>query len=262
MPDRALPDRALPDLTALGLPGAPARVLAVVVDEGWTDAAVVAARAGLSRPQVSAALDVLAELGLVTRERGGRPARVHSTAEAADVADDLARRAADAAVETARAAEAAARAVREAAQRNRVPEPAVRRLEPSLAGDGWLLGLPRTSYDAVAAADSPQVRFGQHFTRTWVARRLIVTGEVPTDARDAGPGAGLGGGIADAQARGVHVRRSAEDLPALVVVDGDRAAVDVGVRARGGRRGWTTDAAQVRALRQLFELWWEVAADG
>ena len=253
-----MPDRALPDLTALGLPAAPARVLAVVVDEGWTDAAVVAARAGLSRPQVSAALDVLAELGLVTRERGGRPARVHSTAEAADVADDLARRAADAAVETARAAEAAARAVREAAQRNRVPEPAVRRLEPSLAGDGWLLGLPRTSYDVVAAADSPQVRFGQHLTRTWVARRLIVTGEVPTDARDAG----LGAGIADAQARGVNVRRSAEDLPALVVVDGDRAAVDVGVRARGGRRGWTIDAAQVRALRQLFELWWEAAADG
>lgn len=251
MTDLAGPlDPSLPDLTALGLGPAAARVLAVVVDEGWTDAATVAARAGLSRPQVSAALDTLSELGLVTRERGGRPARVQSTADVADVADALARRtqavAQTAAQDAVRAAGDAARSVRDAAQRFRVREPCLRGVEPSSPGGDWQLGCPTRTYDLVAAGDSAQVRFGQHLTRSWVVRRLLVTSAAPPDR------------LADAAARGVLLRYS-EDLPALVVVDGDRAAVDVGLRERGGRRGWTTDPAQVRALRQLFELWWESA---
>ncbi|HWH29064.1 MAG TPA: helix-turn-helix domain-containing protein [Mycobacteriales bacterium] len=242
-------EQELPDLTALGLAPAPARVLAVVLDEGWTDAAVVAARAGLSRPQVSAALDALTELGLVARERGGRPARVLATAEVADLADGLARRAQDEAQATARAAAAAARSVREAAARSRVAEPCLRQLEPSLVGAGWRLGCPDRTYEVVAAGDSVEVRFGQHLTRHWVVRRLLVTGQPPADP------------LAFARANGVLVRRSEQELPALIVVDGTRAAVNVGLRERGGRRGWTTDPVQVRALAQLFELWWEAAAD-
>lgn len=56
-----------------------------------------------------------------------------------------------------------------------------------------------------------------------------------------------------------EVRQHPDALPAMAVVDGQRARVDV-VIAGIARHGWTFDPRQVRALARLFDLLWAEAA--
>lgn len=103
----------------------------------------------------------------------------------------------------------------------------------------------RVSYDEVCRADSGTVLFGGTLAHRYMRRRVIVLGQPP-----AARGAHM-------LRRGVELRTTQERLPVLLIADALRARVEIAADGRSGRGGWTHDPAQVRALQQLFTLWWE-----
>jgi DNA-binding MarR family transcriptional regulator len=183
-------------LRALGLTAAQAAVLQALCATADTTACAVAAAAaaaaaetGLRRSQVSEALQVLEQHGLVDRFRGQRPHPVSLVASPDSALQVLLRRLEDEREHADARARAAAELLRErSATLARVP-------------------------------------------RAWRRRRLV------------------------------EVRTTDEALPTVIVVDGVRGRVEVGTT--GPRRTrWTSNPAQVRALQQLFELWWQAAERG
>lgn len=236
------------DLNALGLPAQATQVLALLGAEGWTTSVALAAQLEVSRSVICRAVDVLVEAGLVERSSGRRPAplRLHPdvglvlTARLCELAD---RRQQDAA-----RAERAAEWVRTAAvtAANR-PSP-VHELDPAGTPDDLRLRTCRETYDEVARPTSPSVLFsGDMLHFRGVRRRILVSGTPSVDR---------GGWLLRL---GVELRVTEEPLPTLLIADGARARVEVSVDGRGGRTGWTHDAAQVAALQRLFSLWWAEA---
>lgn len=236
------------DLTALGLPGLPARVLACVAEESWTTSVALAGRLGVSRSQVSAALDVLTERGLVQRTTGQRPAPVRLAAGLDEtLTATLSQQAERRRVES-RMAEAAAEHLRrahEVASSRPAPMTSLDPLGP--AQEVRLVGALRT-YDEVCRADGPTMLFGQPLVgRRLIERRILVLGEPPADRRRW------------MERKQIPLRTTEAPLPMLLVVDRCRARVELSAEGRASRTGWTTDAAQVAAALRLFDLWWEEA---
>jgi DNA-binding MarR family transcriptional regulator len=238
---------ATPLLRALGLTAREAAVLQVVATEGDTTAAAVAAVCGLSRPQVSQALQVLEDLALVERCRDQRP---HAVLLAGEVQRSLrgllqqllARQAA----ERGRAERGAELLRARAAAVERRPRAYLRRLHGAGPGATWELLRPEHSYTEVTRPGGLSVLISAHLHPNTATRRLLVVGELAPQHRQR------------LEARGIRVRATAAVLPYLVVVDGVRAAVEVGTTRRGDI-AWTFDRAQVDALARLFELWWSEA---
>lgn len=266
LPERSAPDRPgpLPGapadarhaaslLQALGLTPAQAQVLDAVSRDGDTTAAALAASTGLRRPQVSEALQVLEELGLISRNHRERPQPVslgtgvgpalNGLLEHLDRQRDQERdREAD------RAQRAGALLRQRAEDLGHRPRAYLRRLTGAGPGADWDLLRPRRSYDEVARPQGNTVHFGSHLKPSPARRRLLVVGAVPEYRR------------AVLLSRGVELRSTDTALPMLVVVDGTRGRVEIGTIASGST-AWTFDPAQVAALQSLFETWWD-AADG
>jgi DNA-binding MarR family transcriptional regulator len=235
-------------LRALGLSGPEAAVLVALGREGDSTAAALAALTGLRRPQVSAAVQRLEQVGLVEVVRNRRP---HPLRLAPDpgrpVAGLLRALESDRQQASRRADEAAELLRRQAAALARQPRARpLRRLTGVGPGADHDLLVARRTYDEVALADSATVRRGVPLYPSRAVRRLLVVGEPPDERRRWWV------------SKGVDVRSSSAELPLLVVVDGGRARVEVGTTAPG-RTAWTFDRAQVQALQQLFELWWLAA---
>lgn len=242
--DNPAPHRSL---RALGLTTGEATVLEVVLAEGDTTAAAIAAACGLSRPQVSQALQVLEDVGLVERCRDQRPQPVLLVADPGPAVRALLQRVRDQqAVERSLAEEAADLLRERALALGRRPRTYLRRLNGAGPGAHWELLRPVHSYAEVARPSSPSVLFGAHLHPSGARRRLLVVGEPLPEHR------------LRLESRGVQVRSTEAGLPHLVVVDGVRAQVEVGTTERGGA-AWTFDRPQVEALARLFELWWEEA---
>lgn len=239
----ALPD--LQDLLALGLPRTPAEVLRLLGDEGWTTSVALAARLGVSRSVVSAAVDVLVEAGLVTRVQGRKPAplRLHP-----DVDLVLTGRLTELAAEREAQAQRAERAsawVRSMASRCATQPAPVHLLDPAGAPPDYRLATARETYDEVTRVNGTSVLFHAQVRRSPVHRRLLVLGR-PADQD-----------VAWLLRNGVVLRTTRAPLPVLLAVDRARARVEVSADGRSGRTAWTHDTAQVAALQQLFELWWQ-----
>jgi hypothetical protein len=236
-----------PDLAALGLPPQATQVLVLLGEEGWTTSVALAAQLGVSRSLVCKAVDVLVEVGLVTRTGGRKPAplRLHPDVDlilSARLRELEAGRRADA-----ERAERAAQWVRRAGARGATQPAPVHLLDPAGAPPDYRLASCRTTYDEVCRVDGTTVLIGASLTRRQVRRRVLVLGEPALH-----------------RARwmlewGVQLRTSSEQLPVLLLVDDVRARVEVSADGRAGRTAWTHDAAQVAALRQLFHLWWDAA---
>lgn len=234
-------------LRALGLTEREAAVLAVVAAEGDTTAAGVAAVCGLSRPQVSQALQVLEDLGLVERCRDQRPQPVLLVADPGRAVRDLLQRLRDQQAAEHDRAERGGELLRaQALALGRRPRTYLRRLSGAGPGANWELLRPSGSYAEVARPNSLSVLIGAHLHPSDAQRRLLVVGELTRAQR------------LRLEHRGIQVRTTVAALPHLVVVDGVRAQVEVGTTERGGA-AWTFDRAQVDALERLFELWWSEA---
>lgn len=234
-------------LRALGMTAREAAVLEVVAAEGDTTAAAVAAVCGLSRPQVSQALQVLEELGLVERCRDQRPHPVLLVADPGPAVRALLQRLRDQQAAHRRLAEEGGELLRaRSLELARRPRTYLRRLNGAGPGAHWELLRPSHSYAEVARPSSLSVLIGAHLHPSDARRRLLVVGEPAHEHR------------LRLEGRGIQVRTTAALLPHLVVVDGVRAQVEVGTTERGGA-AWTFDRAQVAALARLFELWWEEA---
>lgn len=238
-----------PDLLrALGLSPRQATVLAALGEEADTTGAALAGLTGLSRPQVSEALQALEQHGLVTVWREQRPHVVSLTTDPGEGLDRLLREADQERRRAAALADQAACAVRDRAARLAAAPRARPRRRLSGAGPGadHDLLVAQRAYDEVTRPDSTTVRYGVGLQRQGTVRRLLVLGTLPPRDR------------VHWLARGVQVREATGELPVLVVVDGVRARVEVGT-ASPGRTAWTFDPPQVRALQQLFALWWAAA---
>lgn len=236
-------------LRSLGLSSRQAAVLQAVCREADTTAAALAALTGLGRPQVSEALQWLELHGLVEITRLRRPHLVSLVADPGPALAGLLHRCQGERERAGRQADAAAAQVRRrAALLSQAPRAQQRRRLPG-AGPGadHDLLVARHTYDEVARTDSTTVRYGAQLHPSTATRRLLVLGDPWEQLRRRWA------------AKGVAVRFTHAELPVLVVADGARARVEVGVSAPG-RTGWTFDRAQVGALQQLFELWWTAAA--
>jgi DNA-binding MarR family transcriptional regulator len=238
-------------LRALGLTAAQAAVLQALCATADTTACAIAAETGLRRSQVSEALQVLEQHGLVERFRGQRPHPVSLVATPDAALQVLLRRLEDEREHADSRARAAAELLRErSATLARVPRAWRRRRLP---GDGpgadHDLLVAARSYDEVARLGSTTVRYGVPLHPSRARRRLLVLGEPPLERRRWWT------------EKGVEVRTTDEALPAVIVVDGVRGRVEVGTTGPRPTR-WTSDPAQVRALQQLFELWWQAAERG
>lgn len=239
-------------LPALGLSSQQARVLRALGDQADSTPASLAALSGLTRPQVSLALQRLEQNGLVEVHRTGRPHLVSLVTDVEPVLEQLLRQAAAGRAEQASRADQAADELRRwAAAVERSPRACAPRRRPPGVGPGadHDLLVAQQSYDEVARLDGATVRYGVPLRRRGTARRLLVLG-APTQAA-----------IRQWQADGAEVRCTDQELPVLVVVDRVRARVEVPTSAVG-RTGWTFDRLQTSALLQLFELWWSGAEPG
>lgn len=237
----------LDDLALLGLGPAEALVLAAVARHGWTTTARLAGATGLGRPQLSTALAVLEECGLVDREHGKRPQPVRLADRLeSSVALLLEAATAERDATVSRAEGAAARLRQAAAAMEHRPAPPARTVEPPAFGPAWGLASGRTSVDVVERADDPLIVIGGSLGKRWRRERLIVVCN-PDPAC-----------VADRLARGTQVRTTPQDLPRLAVVDDVCARVDV-VAQGTGVGAWTWDPPQVAAACRLFALWWDEA---
>jgi hypothetical protein len=89
---------------------------------------------------------------------------------------------------------------------------------------------------------------------------LLLTGLPPSPDADE-----LLRSLAAAQQPGSELRSVAGTLPRMWLLDDDRVGTRVGITAGsayGMQRVWSRDEAHVRAVRELFELWWQGARPG
>lgn len=120
-------------------------------------------------------------------------------------------------------------------------------LDPAGAPPGYRLATSRKTHDEVSRVDGDSVLFGAAVSRRQVRRRLLVLGEPPEER------------VRTRLDWGVELRTTSELLPVLLVIDDERARVEVSADGRASRTACTHDPAQVAALARLFHQWWQEA---
>ena len=243
-----LPDQAV---SALGFTPLEALVLSMILASQEVTIAQVREVSGLSSSVVSKAVATLERHGLLARVPGRRPTVLFLHAEADAALTLLVKRATavqngvqeafDAlAVQVAQGVARAQDRGRPFFERDPRPRGLTELSRPSRRG--------RTQHDEVVRASSLRPQQGARAGAQCPARILV---------------AGVGGGVdlsvvARVQAAGSEVRATREALPEVCALDGERVGVWASTRD-GWRQVWSNDAAHVRAVQDVFALWWERA---
>ena len=236
----------------MGLSELEAKVVrALLVEEELTLTALTA-EVRSNRPAVSTAVSSLMRRGLVERVTTRRPGVVFLHPDAEETFARL--RAAALAREQDRAeAVEDLREQLEAAVAKRLDRGRPHyELMPTRRGyDSWpSRDRGRTSHDEVLLADE---------VLRWGCGRRALLG-CPTRVLISGEGVDLVACSAR-QPPGSEVRDISEALPALKILNGERVGLAVTYR-EGSATGWTRDGRHVRAVQELFELWWDRAGPG
>lgn len=241
---------------AVGLPDSQARVLEVVLRREQTTGQEIAAALDVDASTVSRALARLQGQGFVEVVRGRRPAVVSVALGLEDAVRDLVlRRREELTSEQDRVADLTA-ALDDASEallgEDGLLRDAVRRRErrglPALT-------LEHEDWDGLRRVETKGRHTHDEVLPLWLpgpclalrcAGRLVVVG----DRVDPWALTGL--------PAGTEVRRAADHLPQVKVLDGQRVGISSSTRW-GVTDAWSADPGHVAAAQQLFALWWDAA---
>jgi DNA-binding MarR family transcriptional regulator len=236
---------------ALGLTPVEGDVLRLVLSGEEVTHAQLLEATGVSASGVSRAVAALERQGLLDRVPGRKPMVLFLREGAREAFDGLVERQAAAQSQVRATLEVlsgqVAEGVTRAAERGRPyferdprPRGLTELARPSRRG--------RTQHDEVVAASSLRPLQGARSTRQCSARILVAGSPGKVDLGD----------VARVQSAGSQVRSTPETLPVLHVLDGVRVGVWASTR-EGWRQVWSNDAAHVRAVSEVFALWWDRA---
>lgn len=230
-------------LVWLGLKDLEARVLNCIVREEETSQVALASALSTNAPAISAAIHGLLDHRLIQRTQGRRPALVFLHEDAAEAFDALRDRAAQRDADVAAAVAETEKALLKAVQRRQQRGRPVFELLPARPLERPKIFWATSTHDEVVTPDRrPPCQLAGR-------ARLLLTS--PADLEQ----------VVRSLPPLSEARVTQEDLPAVMILDGDRVGLRVST-PRGISTGWTVNRLHVRIAEDLFEQWWSNAPAG